>query len=83
MYKRGELQLTDLPCAEIDEWNMCPLSGEPGHEHRIGVYSAEEAPPPCAYLPHSCDEWVIGGPEQIQAMIDDLIAALRALEGEK
>ena len=29
------------------------------------------------YLPHSCDEWVIGGKEQIEALIEDLNAALQ------
>lgn len=28
------------------------------------------------YLPHSCDSWVIGGPEEIRALIADLQAAL-------
>ena len=29
-----------------------------------------------AYLHHSCDEWVIGGPDQIKALIEDLTKAL-------
>lgn len=37
-----------------------------------------------AYLPHSCEKWVIGGVENIQAMIDDLKAILEARkEGSK
>lgn len=44
------------------------------------MYTSEEAPPPCAYLPHSCDEWVIGGPEQIKAMIEDLTELLALSE---
>lgn len=27
---------------------------------------------PVAYLPHSCDEWIIGGRENIKALIADL-----------
>ena len=34
---------------------------------------------PCVHLPHSCDQWVIGGPEQIRALIADLRAALQAM----
>lgn len=34
---------------------------------------------PYAYLPHSCDRWVIGGPAEIEAMIADLTAALKIL----
>lgn len=33
-----------------------------------------------AYLPHSCSEWVIGGPEEIRAMIGDLVRALGQIE---
>lgn len=33
-----------------------------------------------AFLPHSCDEWEIGGPEQIRALISDLQRALAVLE---
>lgn len=36
-----------------------------------------------AYLPHSCDEWVIGGPEQIRMLIMDLQEALKKLEEAK
>ena len=32
-----------------------------------------------AWLPHSCDEWVIGGPENIRALIADLMLALKAM----
>lgn len=36
---------------------------------------------PMAYLPHSCDEWEIGGPEDVRAMIADLSAALEKMGG--
>lgn len=36
---------------------------------------------PVAYLPHSCDEWVIGGPAAVRALIADLEAALTRMEG--
>ena len=29
-----------------------------------------------AWLPHSCDEWVIGGREEVEALIKDLQALL-------
>ena len=29
-----------------------------------------------AILPHSCDSWVIGGPNEVRQMIDDLQAIL-------
>ena len=33
-----------------------------------------------AYLPHSCDDWVIGGPDNIRTLILDLQRALQKLE---
>mgnify|MGYP001591393944 CR=1 FL=1 len=33
-----------------------------------------------AVLPHSCSSWVIGGPEQIKALIEDLQNVLVVLE---
>ena len=36
--------------------------------------------PSVAYLPHSCDEWVIGGSEQIKDMLSDLQEALNILD---
>jgi hypothetical protein len=32
------------------------------------------------YLPHSCGEWVIGGKEQITALIEDLQVALNVID---
>lgn len=32
------------------------------------------------YLPHSCDEWVIGGPDQVRMLIEDLNELLRLLQ---
>ena len=33
------------------------------------------------YLPHSCDEWVIGGPAEARAMVADLNVLIGKLEG--
>lgn len=32
------------------------------------------------YLPHSCDSWVIGGPEEIKTLIADLQTVLESLK---
>jgi len=39
---------------------------------RVGFYGA--------YLPHSCQEWFIGGPDEIRALIADLNEALVQLK---
>lgn len=72
-YEHGDLQL----------W----LPGEKGSyeqpstdARRDDGYDESGAPkPPCAYLPHSCDQWVIGGPEEVREMIADLQAALERM----
>lgn len=35
---------------------------------------------PCAHLPHSCDYWIIGGPEEVKTLIQDLQRTLIAWE---
>lgn len=37
---------------------------------------------PVVYLPHSCDQWVIGGAEEVRAMIADLQVLLSKIEGD-
>ena len=32
------------------------------------------------YFPHSCQQWVIGGPEQVRLLVDDLLTALFELK---
>lgn len=34
---------------------------------------------PYAYLGHRCDSWVIGGPQQVRDLINDLNEALRRM----
>jgi len=88
MYKRGDVRLVDPPCEdEYEEWEEkgevyadCEGKGE-GHVHSLldCVLRGGDKDrwfPPCAYLPHACDEWVIGGPEEVKALIEDLSAAL-------
>jgi hypothetical protein len=52
-------------------------------EGRLGTAQAVEIAKRCggagAFLPHSCDAWVIGGPDQIRALIADLESALQTL----
>jgi hypothetical protein len=79
MYKKGQLQITERCAEPATEWHEVPEYGH--HYHVYGHF--EIFPYAVAYLPHSCDEWVIGGPEQIQALIDDLTEALKALSAQQ
>lgn len=83
MYKPGDLCYApkcppDLPCRE---------DGVPDHEHprdaRKPYTKAGQSNPMLhnvAYLPHSCQEWVIGGADEIKLMIIDLKKMLERIE---
>jgi hypothetical protein len=62
-YTVGELR-TELNNIEYVE-------DEEGNQHDVVIARA------C--LPHSCDEWVIGGPDQIRALILDLEESLKVI----
>ena len=72
MYNKGDLEI----CKDEESHGPCIDAREDNG------YDEEGAPkPPFVYLPHSCDEWIIGGPEQIKMMIQDLQEALHELGG--
>lgn len=78
MYKKGDLKLTEPECAAVANDNECY------HDHVVSdARGKAPIPHPCAFLPHSCGEWAIGGAEQIKAMIEDLTEVLRIIEGER
>lgn len=78
MYTKGLLKLTEPECAAVANDNECY------HDHVVSdARGNAPVPHPCAFLPHSCEEWAIGGPDQIRAMIEDLMEALRIIEGAK
>lgn len=76
MYKPGDLIVYKPEC-ELDEQGQCPHEyeehEEPPYDNRARVRAAG---PFVAYLPHSCDSWIIGGVPQILALIADLENAL-------
>lgn len=72
MYKKGDLKITDEPCETTDEDGYCDEWGL--HKHTISDSRSNDTRrlPDAAYLPHSCDEWVIGWQDEIDALISDL-----------
>lgn len=72
MYKPGDAKL-NLPCPKPDEFGSCDC-GTYEHEYVSDARSGDAGCGMVAYLPHSCDSWVIGGKEQITQMIFDLSA---------
>jgi len=67
-------------CAEADNGEVC--FHDPEHTTAPYAVMDEEGRPtpvPCAYLPHSCDQWVIGGPEELRLMIAELTALIEKI----
>ena len=77
MYEKGQLEITERCSGETEHYGNSHLHAST-HYHVYGHFAV--FPYPVVYLPHSCDEWIIGGPEQIQALIDDLTAVLKHYE---
>ena len=74
MYER-DLLVTTLPC-EDDEEDCLDV------EHKHGLWDSRtrmdtKLGAGVAYLPHSCDEWVVGGAEEVRSLIGDLEELLR------
>lgn len=84
MYKKGLLKITTPPCKTYDnEVHICDNEFEEGHTHYIkDSRTKQDYNEGCAYLPHSCNEWVIGGANQISEMIEDLQEILKLLQSK-
>ena len=84
MYVKGDLCFTsqkpcvieDDRCVTHDEWHSADepcTRGVPYSDARDNFSRPREIL--CAWLPHSCDEWIVGGVEEIDALVADLLAA--------
>lgn len=78
MYRKGELKYScPAPVAMKDSqepYFQCPHDEE---DHRVFQSSLG----PSVFLPHSCNEWVIGGEAEVRALIEDLQEALIVFRG--
>ncbi len=76
MYNKGELETTFEECtSECDE--NCYKYHRSITDSRTDDYDEFES---VCYLPHSCDEWIIGKKENVVALIEDLQAWLKSHE---
>lgn len=78
-YKPGQVTIYDPSiCPNKDEYGWCDCKTD---FHEVGPYDILRDYPDqkAVFLPHSCDQWIIGGKDEIKAMIADLQAALEAL----
>ena len=75
MYQPGDLNRSTFAVGSPDE-NGWEEDAMPSYDMRNSDTTPQH---PCCWLPHSCGEWVIGGPEQARALVADLQAWLDAL----
>ena len=73
MYTRGTLCVTQV---SADDSVDGPDYDGPDYDWRDN----QDISDPCCYLPHSCGKWIIGGPDEVRAMLDDLTAILANME---
>jgi len=77
MYEKGDLKQVQEPCAEMVSDGWCDHSEcRDIQDSRADGHA--DVPRGTVFLPHSCNEWVIGGRTQIQALIKDLQAIINA-----
>lgn len=73
-YKKGMIEVATAESIRKENPQMDPtddpLSYAPPYAEQL----------PVVFLPHSCQEWVIGGPAEVRQMIEDLQAILPKLE---
>ena len=83
-YKPGDLKITET-CThdECEDSSQCIFDGSRPWvcDSREKLYRHDDpAKPPYqkhgAYLPHSCDEWYIGGHAQLIFLLKDVVAAI-------
>ena len=77
MYRTGDVEI--VPTSE----NLDPEDSDGYSPYDARAEDGERVTCPYVHLPHSCDDWIIGGPEQVEAMIADLTAALAEMRRAK
>lgn len=65
-----------MECPDKDTYGYCPHE-DPNDKYESMHVSHHEIPYGSAYLPHSCDQWIIGGPEEVKLLIEDLQEILK------
>ena len=81
-YQKGDLKITAPPCGHEDCngdrecWHTGDVMWVPDARQQKGLKAWKGSG---VYLPHSCDEWFIGGRAEVEAMISDLTDALEKL----
>lgn len=83
MYSSGDLRALDLPCdSAVSEGEGAHVyCDDKTHKHSVGDARGDAVRSGrIAYLPHSCEKWVIGDAEQVRLLIQDLQELLASWE---
>ena len=70
MYKKGDIEVGELRWAYDNRYDEDAPAKHPYEDK------------PVIKLPHSCDEWIIGGELEARVMINDLEAAITKLRAQ-
>lgn len=92
MYKKGDILITSPQCKWAKEDDSHEFWCDCGEQHSVSDARHvqkegksgfdSDVNHPCVYLDHSCDNWVIGGIEEVQQMMIDLGEMLKVLSNE-
>jgi hypothetical protein len=74
-YQAGDLKFGLSPTQ--DEWDADDFTD---YDQPLPRFGDEFSDRRIAWLPHSCDQWVIGSKEEVKALISDLQDALAFME---
>lgn len=82
MYREGDLRISPFGCV-LDKDGDCPDDyADDTHKHPMDARAPHGNGKLFGgvFLPHSCNEWIVGGPAEIRALIHDLVRSLIVLE---
>lgn len=68
-YERGDLRIAPFCHKDMVDGYLCE------HQHPTDARGDYSKLSGGVFLPHSCDEWVIGGTEELNTLIADLLDA--------
>lgn len=71
-----------MTCPEPDEYGYCTHE-DPNDEYAYLHESGYGTLLSLVFLPHSCNEWIIGGPEEVKLLIEDLQEILKNQESKE
>lgn len=82
MYIKGDLKSIEPPCDKMEGEGYCLEYNDDCEPHVHMLNDSRHGlnwKAGSVYLPHSCDEWIIGGAGHVRALISDLQEVLKGM----